>query len=439
MPASISGRSLVALLLLAPPADCSLGVYAFCTLTSTRLTRESCINSRITFLQAKKVKKKTKKKAAPARGSGGFGSPAAQASPKPSGDYAIFPPLEQSVKDTLIPAPASVATEAGDLSEEMYARIGHVHGFPRFNYLSGLPVEVEEETAEEESPLSASVSFNELIGSTSSSSAVDSMSDLLSPSKGSSDIFATLDDVVGGGGSAPEVNGFSATATPPATVDVSKLPPFDKFRVLHIDPLVIAVDEFFTREECDRYIAMSDPTAGNKDGDAVMTRSMTVGKDAAAKSQRTSTTWFHHYKNVPELMAKSSRLFGLDDIGVFEEPQTVRYQPNQKFTWHLDALAPGSENISKGGQRTATLLVYLTDLGPEDGGATTFRDLGPAEGEPLKVQPKKGSALLFFPAAGGIPNTPFDIRTLHAGEVVSADCKSDKWIAQLWLREDTYE
>ena len=46
---------------------------------------------------------------------------------------------------------------------------------------------------------------------------------------------------------------------------------------------------------------------------------------------------------------------------------------------------------------------------------------------------------MFFPAAGGIPNTPFDIRTLHAGEIVSADCKNDKWITQLWLRDDAYE
>lgn len=53
-------------------------------------------------------------------------------------------------------------------------------------------------------------------------------------------------------------------------------------------------------------------------------------------------------------------------------------------------------------------------------------------------RPKKGSALLFFPAAGGIPNVPFDIRTLHCGEVVAKDASQDKWIAQLWLRKGTY-
>jgi len=53
-------------------------------------------------------------------------------------------------------------------------------------------------------------------------------------------------------------------------------------------------------------------------------------------------------------------------------------------------------------------------------------------------RPKKGSAIIFFPAAGGIPNVPFDVRTLHAGEAVAASAKFDKWIAQLWLRDGTY-
>eukprot|EP00970_Alexandrium_tamarense_P014561 scaffold4188_cov272-Alexandrium_tamarense.AAC.2 len=53
-------------------------------------------------------------------------------------------------------------------------------------------------------------------------------------------------------------------------------------------------------------------------------------------------------------------------------------------------------------------------------------------------RPRKGSALLFFPSAGGIPNAPFDIRTLHCGEAVAADAKQEKWIAQLWLRQRQY-
>lgn len=65
-------------------------------------------------------------------------------------------------------------------------------------------------------------------------------------------------------------------------------------------------------------------------------------------------------------------------------PPQVRYRPGEKFTWHLDALPPSPELASKGGQRIATLLVYLTEMPDEDGGATAFRDLGP-----LRVRPRK--------------------------------------------------
>ena len=57
----------------------------------------------------------------------------------------------------------------------------------------------------------------------------------------------------------------------------------------------------------------------------------------------------------------------------------------------------------------------------------------------IPIGPKKGSALLFFLAAGGIPNVPFDIRTLHCGEVVAEDASHDKWIPQLWLRKGNYK
>lgn len=56
------------------------------------------------------------------------------------------------------------------------------------------------------------------------------------------------------------------------------------------------------------------------------------------------------------------------------------YRRNEKFTWHLDALAPSDDLESLGGQRTATMLVYLTELTDDDGGATVFRDLKGADG-----------------------------------------------------------
>ena len=369
---------------------------------------------RPTVCWAKKAGKNKKRKTAP-RGSG-FGS---TAPPAVVDDYAVFPRLEPSVLDTLVPS--VVAAEPSEtLPDEIYQRLEQIYGFPEFNYL--------ESKSDEESMSMTDMLSSDTAAAPATSS---SLSDLLGTTRsvGSSDLDALLASATGG---SPVVD-VAPSPSPPTKLPLDRLPPFPKVRVLHTDPMVVSIDDFFTNDECDRYVAMS--SKNNKE--VMQSRSPTVGKDAAAKAQRTSTTWYHHFKNVPELMAKASRLLGLDDICRWEEPQTVRYRRSEKFTWHLDALGPDENQAHAGGQRIATLLVYLTGLEEHEGGATMFRDLGQQD-KPLSVQPRKGSALLFFPAAGGIPNAPFDIRTLHCGQVVADDAQQDKWIAQLWLRQRAY-
>ena len=91
-----------------------------------------------------------------------------------------------------------------------------------------------------------------------------------------------------------------------------------------------------------------------------------------------------------------------------EEPQIVRYRKGQEFSFHYDEVP--SRALENGGQRVATLLVYLSDINPKCGGGTEFRDLKTVDSQSLVMQPKQGSALLFFPAyKDGRP----DDRTLH--------------------------
>ena len=309
----------------------------------------SRIDSRL-MAKTKNKKKKTKAKV----GGGGFGrTEQVKSIDVNKGDYSVFPALEPPVAQSLIPSPPQLQ-ETGPLPGEVYDRLDKIYGFPRFNY------------ANDDADESSGMSFDDLISSTP---------DAASTSKSSSSSMSDLDFA----NLLATATGDEPTSTTPSTVNsnmdsIAELPQFSEFRVLHVDPLVLAVDDFFTDEECDRYVKLSD----NKDEDAPAfeTRSKTVGKDRLAKSQRTSTTWFHHYRSVPELMSKASRLLGLDGIDHWEEPQTVRYRRNEKFTWHLDALAPGDESDpSVGGQRLATLLVYLTDLEKSEGGTTIFRDL----------------------------------------------------------------
>ena len=416
-------------------------------------------------LNASKKKSKPKKSnTSNNKTGGGFGTSSPTATkPKKSSvnNSAAFPKLEPQVRQTLRPSPnlnfINNEHSGTVLAEEMYDRLEDIYGLEKFNFggvgaiYKSIGVVGDEEEKEVEvvegggGGSSSSSLFDDILSGGGSSAATASLSG------GSSDPLEQLF------GPAPAPSSESNTEATTAAFDLNILPPFEKFRVLHTDPMVLSIDDFFTNEECDKYVQMSidaekqqtgaEGETTNEEGSdtllqpLLLGQSQTVGKDSRSKAQRTSTTWFHHYQGVPELMAKASRLLGLEGIDRFEEPQTVRYRRNEKFTWHLDALSPEEVNNPSGsGQRIATLLVYLTDVASGSGGATMFRDLGNQDdGEPLKVRPKKGSALLFFPSAGGIPGCPFDFRTLHCGEAVAEDAENEKWIAQLWLRQRRYE
>lgn len=94
-----------------------------------------------------------------------------------------------------------------------------------------------------------------------------------------------------------------------------------------------------------------------------------------------------------------------------------------------------NENLIPNGNVLSDLRqVYLTDMDATAGGATAFRDLGP-----LRVRPKKGKCLMFFPSFGGEAGAPFDSRVLHAGEVVGKGSKAkEKYIAQFWCHKKPY-
>ena len=252
--------------------------------------------------------KATKKKKSSPTSSGGFGKTEKDPSSSKQDDFAAFPALDKSVASTLVSSPLELL-EPGVLPEEVYERLDQIYGFPAFNF----ETKAQESSADEED-----MSFTDLISSGvvgSSSDGNGNLADLLNIS--------------------PTSATTSNTKVTTTTMDaIANLPPFTEFRVLHMDPLVLAIDDFLSHEECDRYVTMTTapPTSKTNADDApFQTRSKTVGKDAGAKAQRTSTTWFHHYKNVPELMAKASRLLGLDGIDQWEEPQTVRYVPNVLF------------------------------------------------------------------------------------------------------------
>ena len=103
--------------------------------------------------------------------------------------------------------------------------------------------------------------------------------------------------------------------------------------------------------------------------------------------------------------------------------QVLRYGTGAQYKPHYDYFDPGKAGtaaiLQRGGQRVATLIMYLH--APAQGGATVFPDIG------LTVAPERGSAV-FFSYQRPYPSS----LSLHGGEPVTA---GEKWIATKWLRQ----
>jgi len=213
-----------------------------------------------------------------------------------------------------------------------------------------------------------------------------------------------------------------------------------RLRLLHQSPPVLSLGNFLTEGEC----RDTRSVATNADKASTIAYRVDSTTFTGALSTRTSTSWFCRYDNLPVLLAKAHHLLGVP-LETMEEPQIVRYKGGEEFSWHYDEV-PKSQ-LSNGGQRLATLLVYLTDVPPSKGGGTIFRDLkeSSSSSSPLVMQPQMGSALLFFPS---FRDESPDDRTLHKSEVLIGDDSENnknnddndyKWIVQMWTHQRNYK
>lgn len=195
-------------------------------------------------------------------------------------------------------------------------------------------------------------------------------------------------------------------------------PAYPGVRVLNSDPPVFAVDNFLTPFECQFLVTVASDSFGP---------APVVGKGAGEVSpSRTSSTCYLSREDLPDLMRKVSMLTG-KPIEHCELPQVGRYLPSQQYLQHFDAFDTSNEDgrrfAANGGQRTITVLIYLNDC--LRGGATSFPALN------LDVQPRQGTALVFFPAT---IDGHLDKRALHA----ALPAVDTKFVSQVWIRQSTY-
>lgn len=107
-----------------------------------------------------------------------------------------------------------------------------------------------------------------------------------------------------------------------------------------------------------------------------------------------------------------------------EEFQVAHYDPGQRYKPHFDYFPPADKgshvHLKNGGQRCATLLIYLNEV--EQGGTTSFPRLN------LKVHPQVGRAVFFHYST---PEGQVDPLSEHGGDPV---IKGEKWIMTKWMR-----
>jgi prolyl 4-hydroxylase len=190
------------------------------------------------------------------------------------------------------------------------------------------------------------------------------------------------------------------------------------------EPVVAVLDNVLSDEECDAVIARArDKLAPSA------TLSPATGENQV-RDTRTSRGAFLPEGDDPLLRRLNRRIAEITNTPVThgEALHVLHYQVGAEYKPHpdyFDPTSPGfSATLKRGGQRTATLIVYLNDV--EDAGDTVFPKLG------LSVVPKKGAAVYFeYMNDEG----QLDEATLHGGAPVGA---GDKWVMTKWVRQEAF-
>jgi len=193
-------------------------------------------------------------------------------------------------------------------------------------------------------------------------------------------------------------------------LDISSFPNKKK---IHNDPPIYLIDDFLSKKECEYIIALSK----NQVQKSLVVDAVT-GRGVHHPS-RTSESCYHGY-DLKWLVSRVQRLTGVSQE--CQEPtQVARYHTGQFYLSHLDALS--KDRLKDDNQRIGTVLIYLNSV--QKGGATYFNNIN------LRVQPKEGSAVVFFPSK--MDGTILD-SMLHTAE----DASDTKWVSQIWLRNKKF-
>lgn len=188
-------------------------------------------------------------------------------------------------------------------------------------------------------------------------------------------------------------------------------------------PRIVVFGGLLADDECEQLIELAKPRLARS-----LTVATTTGGEEVNADRTSNGMFFQRGENdlVRRIEERIARLVHWPmDNG--EGLQILHYTPGTEYKPHYDYFdphEPGTPTIlRRGGQRVATLVMYLGE--PGKGGGTIFPDVH------LEVAPKRGNAV-FFSYERAHPST----KTLHGGAPV---LQGEKWIATKWLRERRFE
>lgn len=189
-------------------------------------------------------------------------------------------------------------------------------------------------------------------------------------------------------------------------------------------PQIIVFGNVLGADECAELIDRARPR---------IRRSTTVNPETGKEdviANRTSQGMFFTVGEDPFIEGLERRIASLMNWPVEngEGLQVLNYQVGAQYRPHFDYFPPdqpgSAVHTARGGQRTATLVLYLNDV--PHGGETYFPNAG------VSVEAKQGRAAYFRYMNG---RRQLDPLSLHGGAPV---VEGEKWIMTRWVRERAY-
>jgi prolyl 4-hydroxylase len=192
----------------------------------------------------------------------------------------------------------------------------------------------------------------------------------------------------------------------------------------HSSPAVVELHQLVSRDEAQSILQLAKP---------LLSASPTGANDKGyGATLRTSSSAVlleaNQHTAVRAVRDRVANLTGYPEPNL-EPLQLVRYLPGQQYEPHHDFFdACDVREVFRGGERRATVLIYLNAIPDDGGGGTHFPELA------VRVQPRRDGGVFFENYVEVNPHRG-DARSLHQGEPPT---RTTKFAVNVWIRARSF-